>query len=918
VHPPSSPSSPSVDPVDPPARRPLPLFAALAPLAGGIVLWVATGSPLSLWLAALAPVMLGASALDARRAERRERRGARARRRADDARHAERIAAAHAAERARLRARHPDVAAFHAPDAPVWRSGDDLERIVLGRGRRPSALRVGGGAADDGWRDRAAVLDDAPDTVRADAGIAVSGPPGLAAAVVRALVLQAALAVPPDALRVDARASAEHPWIAHLPHAATRAPRTLAVIDPGGAVPADAEVVIARVEPGAPPPPRCRAVVTLTGPAEAEAAVGGERRALRVEGVGEGQAERIARALAARHAAVARPARTEPPVALSALLPDAPSAEPGRLPAVLGLAEGRPCVVDLVADGPHAVVVGVTGSGKSELLVTWVAALAAAHTPHEVVFLLADFKGGTAFRALAGLPHVTGVLTDLDADAARRAFESLRAEVRTREAVLARAGARDVGDPGVGLPRLVIVVDEFAALGEQHPELLAVFADVAARGRALGMHLILGTQRATGVLRDALLANCPLRVGLRMTDPADSRAVLGTDEAARLPGSPAERGRALVRRGGDAVPEHLRVARTAPGDLERARGADGPPARRSWVPPLPERLTLAEVGAAPEPGDLVLGLADEPDRQRHAPVLLRARERGLLVLGTSGAGKSAVLELAATQSTAPARVVGPDLEQAWDAVEALADDPSPAAGELVLVDDLDGLLLRYPPEYAQTFLERVELVVRGAGGGGRRVLITAQRLGGGAARVADLFPRRALLPMATRADYLAAGGGPALRPGSVPGRAVIDGRVVQFAAPETGLARRGGSVAPWDATGVVGMVLRPGASARARADALARRGLRVVPVQEARDLREHPGGEGLVVVGGPEAWQQEWRVLVTLRERHDLVIDAACGGDYRLVSGQRELPPFCAPGASRAWLLRRGAPPVRTTLPAVA
>ena len=134
-------------------------------------------------------------------------------------------------------------------------------------------------------------------------------------------------------------------------------------------------------------------------------------------------------------------------------------------------------------------------------------------------FLLADFKGGTAFDALAGVPHVTGVITDLDGAGARRAIESLRAEVRWREAAIAGAGARDILDPRVDLPRLVVVVDEFAALLGDHPELHAVFTDVAARGRALGMHLVLGTQRAAGVIRDSLLANCPLRISLRVTDP---------------------------------------------------------------------------------------------------------------------------------------------------------------------------------------------------------------------------------------------------------------------------------------------------------------------------------------------------------------------------------------------------------------
>src|SRR5690606_26099692 len=152
----------------------------------------------------------------------------------------------------------------------------------------------------------------------------------------------------------------------------------------------------------------------------------------------------------------------------------------------------------------------------------------------------------TAFDALNVLPHVTAVITDLDGEGACRGVESLRAELRRREAVLAQAGARDLARPGVQVPLLGVVVDEFAALVAEHPELVEVFTDIAARGRALGMHLVLGTQRATGVFREALMANCPLRLSLRVSDTADSRVVVGSDEAAQLPGDLASRGLAIV------------------------------------------------------------------------------------------------------------------------------------------------------------------------------------------------------------------------------------------------------------------------------------------------------------------------------------------------------------------------------------
>src|SRR5690606_6077553 len=242
------------------------------------------------------------------------------------------------------------------------------------------------------------------------------------------------------------------------------------------------------------------------------------------------------------------------------------------LRAVIGRTESADVVLDLVEDGPHAIVTGMTGSGKSELLVTWVTAIARSCAPEQVTFVLADFKGGTAFDPLRDLPHVAAVMTDLDEEGARRGVQSLTAELRRRESVLQEMGARSIAESAGRLARLVIVVDEFAALLQEHPDLGAVFTDVAARGRALGMHLILGTQRAAGVIRDALAANCPLRMSLRVSDPADSRLVIGSEAAAELEGGPRSRGIVFVRRPQDAEAAPLRVALTGPEDL-RAIGA---------------------------------------------------------------------------------------------------------------------------------------------------------------------------------------------------------------------------------------------------------------------------------------------------------------------------------------------------------
>ena len=127
-----------------------------------------------------------------------------------------------------------------------------------------------------------------------------------------------------------------------------------------------------------------------------------------------------------------------------------------------------------------------------------------------------------------------------------RAVRSLAAELRRRERVLRDAMAADV--TATEEPRLVVVVDEFRALLEARPALASVFTDVAARGRSLGVHLVLCTQRPAGSIRDELATNCGLRIALRVLDPADSTAVIGTPGAAALPKEPA--GAALLVRPG--------------------------------------------------------------------------------------------------------------------------------------------------------------------------------------------------------------------------------------------------------------------------------------------------------------------------------------------------------------------------------
>ncbi len=238
-------------------------------------------------------------------------------------------------------------------------------------------------------------------------------------------------------------------------------------------------------------------------------------------------------------------------------------------------------VVDLAADGPHALVAGTTGSGKSELLQTLLASLALANRPDELQLVLVDYKGGAAFGPCAGFPHTVGLVTDLDGPLVERALHSLGAELSRRERLLAAAGAKDLeahrrvvsrtGD--AVLPRLVLVVDEFAALVEDVPDFVTGLVDIAMRGRSLGVHLVLATQRPQGRVSADIRANTALRLCLAVTSDEESRDVLDSPVAAGI--ARATPGRGYLRTGPSSLVA-FQAARV--GGLHRPVG--GPPAAR--------------------------------------------------------------------------------------------------------------------------------------------------------------------------------------------------------------------------------------------------------------------------------------------------------------------------------------------------
>ncbi|MFC4068772.1 FtsK/SpoIIIE domain-containing protein [Actinoplanes subglobosus] len=223
--------------------------------------------------------------------------------------------------------------------------------------------------------------------------------------------------------------------------------------------------------------------------------------------------------------------------------------------AIIGYTLDGPFALDLVHHGPHGLVAGTTGSGKSEFLQTVVASLAVANTPDAMNFVLVDYKGGAAFKDCVDLPHTVGMVTDLDTHLVERALTSLGAELTHREHQLAAAGAKDIEDyidyaerrGGLPpIPRLLIVIDEFASMARELPDFVTGLVNIAQRGRSLGIHLILATQRPSGVVSAEIRANTNLRVALRVTDAGESTDVIDAREAATIAASSPGRGYARL------------------------------------------------------------------------------------------------------------------------------------------------------------------------------------------------------------------------------------------------------------------------------------------------------------------------------------------------------------------------------------
>ncbi|MBF4160284.1 FtsK/SpoIIIE domain-containing protein [Nocardioides acrostichi] len=274
--------------------------------------------------------------------------------------------------------------------------------------------------------------------------------------------------------------------------------------------------------------------------------------------------------------------------------------EPRSTTMTIGVGIEGPFSLDLKSDGPHGLVAGMTGSGKTELLQTIIASLALANRPEWLNFVLIDYKGDSAFKDCVNLPHTVGKVNDLDPYLVERALASLEAELDVRKNILAEAAVKDIEDyqdlydrepyrdP---LPRLVLVIDEFAELAKELPDFMAGLVSIAAVGRSLGVHLLLATQRPSGVVSPAIRANTNMRIALRVADTSDSTDVINSPDSARIPKSAPGRGHARLGAGALLSFQSGRVGGRRPG----AVSVDLPP-------PFIAPLTWQAIGyAAPRP-----------------------------------------------------------------------------------------------------------------------------------------------------------------------------------------------------------------------------------------------------------------------------------------------------------------------------
>ncbi len=357
--------------------------------------------------------------------------------------------------------------------------------------------------------------------------------------------------------------------------------------------------------------------------------------------------------------------------------------------------------------GPHGLIAGMTGSGKSEFIIAYIASMALHYSPEEVAFVLIDFKGGGMADVFRDLPHIAGTITNLDNNELKRSFLAIESELEKRQKLFKNIGEekkisnidiykyqklRREADPSLKpLPHLIIISDEFAELKQQHGDFMDQLIRIARIGRSLGVHLILATQKPEGVVNDQIKSNIRFKVCLKVQDRGDSQSVIGRPDAAWL----VNPGRFYLQVGADEVfeygqspwsgasyhpaeqyrPNHYKrleiineqgqtIMKVSPAEPKRPAGTpekqidalvdwlstQNIAAEKLWLNPLaaPAEVQkndfLEETEAIPFVMNPVIGMYDDLRNQKHCILTLPMTRNGhTIVYGNSGSGKLSFL-----------------------------------------------------------------------------------------------------------------------------------------------------------------------------------------------------------------------------------------------------------------------------------
>lgn len=364
--------------------------------------------------------------------------------------------------------------------------------------------------------------------------------------------------------------------------------------------------------------------------------------------------------------------------------------------------KGKNDLVDLnlheKAHGPHGLLAGTTGSGKSEFLQTYILSLAVHFHPHEVSFLLIDYKGGGMAQPFKGIPHLLGTITNIEGSKnfSMRALASIKSELKRRQRLFDEYQVTHInqytrmykeGKTTDPLPHLFIISDEFAELKSEEPEFIQELVSAARIGRSLGVHLILATQKPGGVINDQILSNARFRVALKVQNVEDSREILKNGDAAGITIT----GRGYLQVGNNEVYELFQSAWSGAPYQEDTTISEDEVAivtdlgliplsdlateqnvintvkteielivdkiestqkklgikklRSPWLEPLANRLYKYSNHHAKEKSPRVLvAMTDEPDKQIQSPYYYELIEDGNIgLIGSSGYGKTQTL-----------------------------------------------------------------------------------------------------------------------------------------------------------------------------------------------------------------------------------------------------------------------------------